>query len=134
MTFEQQKYQGVDVSLEESLLEYGFVLSEKPDEDGSYFAIYLLGDAVFEESSYGRGFVSEEDLNCLLRGDDWASQSDLDGMAQYADIQDMSEYITTASVVQKVSIISGYWGWVNLLGEDYHPISKSRAMQIVGID
>ena len=130
------EFQGVDICLTESLLYYGFVTSEQPDEDGSYLVVYRNHESTIgaAHDTFGTGHLTMDEIDALLKGDDWISESDIEDLMEYADIDCMITYIQQADIVQKLSILSSYFGWVNIMGVEYHPMSQKKAINLVGIE
>ncbi len=119
-------FQGTDACLETSLLEYGLLVSNEQHEDGSgtHFCIYRQGN------DFGTGHVSEEDINKLLRGEEWADIASLLHFLSFiGQGDDIEEYIADTSFVHKLSDLGNYYGFESVIGVDYYPLTEAEATE-----
>jgi hypothetical protein len=74
------QFYGIDASNEISLLEYGLLVSTEKHEDGSgtQFCVYQIN-----EDAYGTGHYSEQEINNLLKGNDWMGKDDVNSFLSY---------------------------------------------------
>lgn len=110
---------GSDVNLEESLFEYGVIVSNEEHEDGSgtHFVVYKIN-----ENEYGTGHVSEKELDHLVKGDDWMYKDDIESYLS-TDGTTLEEWLKL-SLIQKLQSLISYWGYENIMGTDYSPVNE----------
>jgi len=129
MILQKSNFYGVDASNEISLLEYGLlVYSEKhEDNSGTQFCVYRIDDVYF-----GTGHYSEEEINNLLNGQEWADSESLNGFFDYIGItdSDREQYIKTPNLATKLHDLKSYFGHENIFGSDYNPITETEAITL----
>lgn len=105
------KFEGVDVSLEISLFEYGFICA--PCALKEYFVVY--------NPNTGNGFhtaiVQPKDVNALITGNSWASDKDIASFLSFVGC--FAEEWLDASFVTKLSDVISFWGWENIVGSEW---------------
>ena len=120
----KKKFNGVDRCNETSLLEYGLlVYSEKhKDGSGSQFCVYKI-----DENSFGCGHIYENDINQLLKGEDWADSESLNEFFEYIN-SNVNDFLTH-SLIDKLSDLKNYYGVENIFGSDYSPMSEKEVVK-----
>lgn len=128
-------FHGIDKSNEISLLEYGLLVSNELHEDGSgtRFCVYRQGDR------FGTGHISEAELDNILTGKEWASESDLRRFYSFVGVTDVTQgisddkhaaaYIKDTSFANKMHDLIQYFGSENVCGTDYHPMTEDEAKE-----
>ncbi len=113
---------GIDSSLEISLLEYGLIVSNEVHDDGSgtHFCVYKCN------GGYGTAHVSEEDINNLINGKEWANEEDINSFLSFVGMK-KTDYLQTSFVNKLYDLIS-YWGSDNCMGTDYYPMSEEEVI------
>ena len=112
---EKMEFQGIDVCLETSLLEYGMVWKET---DTEYIFLYN-GTTVYHganETEYGYfywcGFSKDTDITVEFDWVEWES------FLQFID-SDMAEFKNTPLPFQ-IFQLNLYYGFLNIFGEQYY--------------
>jgi len=122
------KWEGVDVDIEESLFEYGFVVTKdmkeitKPDE---YFVLYKINDDAF-----GTGYYRESELDNIVKGEEWASEKAIKGFLNFTGDNTKEEFLKSR-FVDKLQCLISYWGYENILGSEYNPSNKKQALKMI---
>ncbi len=118
-----QKFYGIDVSNEISLLEYGLLVSVDKHEDnsGTQFCIYKQGEG------FGTGHYSEDEINSLINGNDWASEEDINSFLLF--VGDTKESYLTIDFAMKLHDLSQYFGSENIFGTEYYPMTEEEAKE-----
>ena len=109
-------YNGIDVSNEISLYEYGLLVSKTVDTDNQYHVVF--GVSVDDSGNYDAfdtGWVSESEIDQLLT--DKNTWVEVDKFVSYIDIS-LQEWLDL-SIVNKLSDLIQYYGCENILGSCY---------------
>jgi hypothetical protein len=113
------RFVGVDVNREISLMEYGFIAQKNtkdyPDE---YFVIYHM-----DNDAFGTGYVRESDLDSLIKGEEWAEADSIKSFLSFVG-STLEEWLEL-EFVTKLSDCLNYWGYADVIGMDYSPMSES---------
>jgi hypothetical protein len=113
-------FEGVDVNREISLFEYGFIAKKTtkdyPDE---YFVVYHMGD-----DAYGTGYVRESELDSLIKGEEWARKDDIEDFLSFVG-STLEEWVDLRFAT-KLSDCLNYWGYANVIGMDYNPMTEAE--------
>jgi hypothetical protein len=119
------KFNGIDANNEISLLEYGLLVSQYEHEDGSgtHFVVYRI-----DEDNFGTGHTSEEDLNNIVNGEEWAKEEDIKLFMDFCGLT-KTDWLGM-SLVNKLHDLIQYWGYENIMGTDYAPISEDEAKEM----
>ena len=121
---QNENWHGIDVCHETSLFEYNLLIKPRtedyPDE---YFVIYKIG-----ENSYGTSFIRESDLNNLVNGKKWMDESDIERFLSFVGME-KSEWLEMSGI-SKLSDLISYWGFENVLGTEYYPISLKAVLRL----
>jgi hypothetical protein len=110
-TLEEEGYNGVDMSLETSLFEYGLLC--KPSDDKKEYDL-IVGVNVNEDSSF-KSFsydsISKQFLFDFFRGKEWASKEKLKGFYESNDIT-KKQYLIMINEFSPMIIndLFSYWG------------------------
>jgi hypothetical protein len=115
-----KKFIGVDASHETSLFEYGFICKPyfKDGREDEYFCIYRQND------KYGTGYITEEFLNDLVKGNEWMSEKDIVSFLSYVG-SDIVQWLEL-SFVNKLSNLLSFYSSENIFGTDYYPSSEDE--------
>lgn len=121
----KKKFVGTDASKEISLLEYGLLMYSEPHKDGSgsHFFVYMCGDEQF-----GTGHIYPNDIDSLLRGEDWANAGTLNGFYSFVGTE-KETYIANTDLLMKVYDLVSYFGTENIMGTEYNPMTKKEAIK-----
>lgn len=117
-------FEGIDKSLEISLFEYNVIASKEEHEDGSgtHFVVYKIDD-----DNYGTGHISEKTVNGYVLGDEFPDSTDIRRFLRWSD--STKEDWLKQSFIQKLYDLISYWGYENIIGTDYYPISKKLVLE-----
>jgi hypothetical protein len=118
-------WSGSDVDLETSLFEYGVIMQDQYNKDGSgnQLVIYKIS-----EDAYGCGHVSEAETNGYLLGEEFPKPEDIKRFLSFYDTT-LSKWLTT-SHVNKLQDIIGYWGHENIMGTSYASMTKAEVINL----
>ena len=116
---------GVDRDLENSLEEYDFVATQQSGDE--WAVVYKISD-----DAYGVGYISESDLDSLIKGEDWADNEAVQGMLSTVG-SDVNSWLGSG-FINKLSDVFSYWGHENIMGTDYSPWDKQHAYSKIGIE
>jgi hypothetical protein len=121
----KSKWRGIDVDLARSLFEYGMVAVQKPDRDhpDEWFVVHQIG-----KNRFGTSFAREKDLDDLIDGKEWASQTDIQSFLSTMGMS-KSQWKQN-SFVSKLSDLISYWGEENILGTEYYPITIKQLLRL----
>jgi len=102
---------GTDVSNEISLLEYGLLVSNECNEDGSgsHFCVYRVGDG------FSSGHVYPADIVNLLNGKEWLNESEIQSFIEYTGCSHAIEFLELPLCQQLFDLLS-YYGPENIMG------------------
>jgi len=127
MNIVKSNFYGIDASNEISLLEYGLlVYSEKhEDNSGTQFCVYKI-----DENSFGTGHYSNEEINDLLNGNDWASNEDIKSFLSYVGADNIEQYIANNDIAMKLNDLKSYFGTETIFGTDYYPMTEDEAIKL----
>ena len=118
-------FHGIVANLETSLLEYGLIMSNEKHEDGSgtQFVVYKMGDF-----GYGTGHISEEETNGYIEGKEWMSEQEI---ASFLSTEGTTkeEWLECSHALKLHSLIN-YYGYENIMGTDYSPITEKGAIKL----
>lgn len=125
MKLEKSKFYGTDRCNLISLLEYGLLVYSDKHEDnsGTQFCVYRIADG-----NFGTAHISEDEINSLLKGNDWANSEDIDSFLSFTGYGSADSYISNNNLASKLFDLSSYFGYENIFGTDYSPISEHEAM------
>jgi hypothetical protein len=114
------RFNGVDVNREISLFEYGF-LAKKHTKDYSdeYFIIYKIN-----EDAFGTGYKQESELDALINGEEWADEKEVKEFLKTCGVS--KEEWLEMPFVNKLSDCLMYWDYLNIIGEDYSPMTEAE--------
>ena len=117
-------FEGIDVDLEISLFEYKVIASKELHEDGSgtHFCIYKITDDAF-----GCGHISDRDLDELIVGESWMNESDIKSFLESNGCT--KDEFLTFPFIQKLHALLNKYGYLNIFGQDYDPMSKGYVIQ-----
>ena len=110
-------FTGVDIDLEISMFEYGIILSNEEHTDGSHthFAVYMI-----DEDHFGTSHITEKEVDEIGR-DGFGSESSTGFTSWLGDtIKDWLKL----PMINKLSDILNYYGYQNVFGTEYNPVSK----------
>lgn len=115
---------GTDADLETSLFEYDVIMSNEEHEDGSgtHFVVYKIDD-----NSYGTGRISEEDLDNLIKGEDWMYEDDIESYLSTNGTT--KEEWLKLSLIHKLQSLISCQGYLNIMGTDYSPVDKEFVLE-----
>jgi len=127
MSIIKKNFYGIDTDNETSLLEYGLlVYSEKhEDNSGTQFCVYRIN-----EDSFGTGHYSENEINELLKGNEWATNEDINSFLSFVDADNAEQYISNNDIAMKLNDLMQYFGTENIFGTDYSPITEKEAIEL----
>lgn len=120
---DSNEWVGVDVNLDTSLDEYGVVATQPKDKDypDEWFVIYKINDDAF-----GSGWVRESEINKIGTQNDWSNDSNnTENFLSYVGM-DANNWLNQPFINKLYDLIS-YWGYENIMGTDYSPMSKEEA-------
>ena len=119
-------WEGTDRSLEISLFENGLVAYQPKDRDfpDEWFVLYKIS-----EDAYGTGWIRESELDKIIKGEEWASDEDVESFLS-TNGSEKEEWLEM-SFIQKMSDLLNYWGYENIMGSEYSPISKEEAEKLI---
>jgi len=130
MTGRGKQWQGLDLDLETSLFEYGFVAVQLPDRDypDEWFVIYDFGN----HKQFGTSHIREKELDDLVSGKEWANKEDILQFFKYMDRMGVNtvEQWKAAPMVMKLGDLISYWGTENILGTQYYPINLKDVIRL----
>ena len=110
----EDKFTGVDASLEISLFEYGFIARPHTDDyEDEFFVVYKKRDNVFDTA-----YIQESFLNDLIEGKEWADDEDIVSFLSCVD--STKEEWLKAEFCHKLSECLSYWGQENIFGSSYY--------------
>jgi hypothetical protein len=121
---DKSAFYGTDTSKEISLFDYGFLIAPYT-QDGrtdEYFVVYAIGN-----DGYDTGFITEEFLNNLINGKEWANENDISNF--------LSEYEATKedwlaqSFVHKFFDCFTKWGYENIMGSSYNAMTRDEVIK-----
>lgn len=117
-------FEGIDRDLETSLFEYNVIASKEEHEDGSgtHFVVYKIND-----DAYGTGHISEETINGYIEGKEFMDSKDIRQFLRWSD--SIKEDWLKQSFIQKLYDLISYWGYENIMGTDYYPISEKLVLE-----
>lgn len=115
---------GTDADLETSLFDYGVIASIETHEDGSgtHFCVYRITD-----DSFGCGNISDRDLDDLIIGEGWMNKEDIESFLKSNGCT-KDEFIAEP-FIQKLHSLINIYGYQNIMGTDYSPMSKDEVIQ-----
>lgn len=117
-------YFGMDIDLEISLLEYGFILGVNHHcGHGEYHIIYQ------QYESFGSAYIKESSVNAIVKGEEWADSHDIQGFLSFVGT-DLGNWLELP-IQHKISDLLGYWGFANIIGEDYYPLSLNEVQKYI---
>ena len=122
-----KQWQGTDRDLETSLFEYGFVAVQLPDRDypDEWFVVYDFGN----HKQFGTGHIREKELDDIVSGKEWATKEDVAGLLKYLGVDSVDQW-KDALFVTKLSDLTGYWGYENIMGSDYYPLNLKNLIRL----
>jgi hypothetical protein len=111
-------WEGVDVDLETSLMEYRLCWCENEHcaEEGELFFIYRSPDV---GGLFGCAYNRESEINNLIEGKDWMKPAQIEGFLSFVGME--RKAWLKLSHGQKVADLCSYFGVENILGTDYNP-------------
>lgn len=120
--YSETDWVGVDADLNISLFEYGVVAKqpEERDYDDEWFVLYSIGN-----NHYDTGWLREEEIDSIVKGNSWASTEDIDRMLEYTGTN-LEKWLKMDFINKLYDLIS-YWGYESIMGTSYHPLSKKEA-------
>ena len=126
MKAQTKQWFGVDVDLDISLHEYGFILRKStynayPDE---YFALFTT------EHGFDTGHYRESELDGIILGTEWADNKSIAGFLQYVGIATAKEWVKLP-IQHKVSDLLSYYGRENIFGTSYTTLTEDEANAII---
>lgn len=134
-SFRSHKWQGVDADLQTSLFEYGFVAVQLPDRDhpDEWLVVYQIGN-----NAFGKGWIRAKDLNDLVDGKEWMKKDDIISFMRASGSPSVASLNEAASVriwksyhfITKLSDLTGYFGWENIMGTDYYPLTIKNLLRM----
>lgn len=110
------EWEGMDVSLDISLHEYGFLYCKTAQcsEEDEYFVLFSLFNADFpDETLFNTGYYCESDFDELIDGKSWASEEEIDRFLSFQGIT--KEEWKDFSFALKLHDLLSYYGIVNIL-------------------
>lgn len=116
-----KEYKGVDIDLETSLFEYGFIVGKteecQDDEFHVIFKCYTVNDKMMFDHAYIR-------MNELVN-EPWIEWDDVLEFAGNEAIEDYWQFEPTNidSAIATLSILLSYYGYENILGTPYLPFN-----------
>lgn len=122
MSNQENNFAGVDISLEISLFEHGFIARpHTEDYEDEYFVVYKK-----QEEKFDTAYLQESFLNNLIGGKEWADDDDIVSFLSCVD-STKEEWLKTG-FCNKLSDCLSYWGGENILGSSYYEgMSKEEA-------
>ena len=119
-------WKGIDRDPETSLEEYGFLAKQLRNRDYSdeWFVIYKM-----DSKNYGTGYIREEELDKIVLGYEWADDEDIMSFLKYLG-KDQNTWLDSL-FVNKLSDLISYFGYENIIGVDYHPITKDVVKKLL---
>ena len=116
-------WEGDDKDIAESLFEYGFVVRQPENKDtlDEWFVLFKVG-----ENQFDSGWVCESDLDDLMMGKDWMDAGSIESVLESTG-EVLDEWLK-GSFRYKLSTLLGYYGYENIIGSSYSPISKNEAI------
>jgi hypothetical protein len=116
-------FEGVDISLEISLFEYGFVCAENK-ADADFFVLFKV-----DEDQFDFGFIKESELDSLINGHGWMSSKDIES---FLDRNGTTKEIWLAnSFVYKLGDILSYYGYQNIFGTSSSVFSRKQVEKML---
>ena len=119
-----QTFSGIDASNEISLLEYGLLVSDEPNEDGSgtHFCIYRI-----DENNFDCGHISESEVNGYILGNEFPNENDINSFLSFVGI-DKDGWINM-QFVSKLYDLLQYFGYENIFGTAYSAMNTDEAKE-----
>ena len=119
---------GTDSSNEISLFEYGLLVQPyiKDGREDEYFVVY---STTKDDAGYGNlfdtGFITEETVNGYINGNEFPDSNDITTFLAWNGCS-KDEWLKY-SFVNKLSDLLQFWGYENIMGTSYNPISSIEA-------
>ena len=122
MKLDKNSLIGVDLSLEISLYEHGFVLGKNESYNiaNEYYILYKISEDV-----YDHGYINESDLDNIVKCSD-----KIESFLDFVGCTDSNEWLGL-NIVIKVSDMFSYWGYENIMGGTYIGLSSKDAELII---
>lgn len=119
-------FTGTDASLIISLLEYGLIVSNEENEDGSgtHFCVYHCSHpdgGIF----FDTGHISEKQVDGYLQGKEFPTDSDIKAFLKWTGLSKQAWF--AMPLVNKLHDLISYWGVENIMGTSYSPMTQQEA-------
>lgn len=102
-------FEGTDVNLETSLMEYGLLVSKETDKDGQHACLYKHA----YDGTFDVGYLSDKEVNDFLN-ESWFNK---ESFLSYVGMTEC-DWINMR-FVNKVSDLLSYYGYENIFGSSY---------------
>lgn len=118
---------GIDVDLETSLFEYGFVCRQNENRDypDEWQVLHMI-----DETNFDTGYVRESELDAIVKGEEWADVSDVEQFLRTMGMDNVNDWMNLP-IQHKLSDIATYWGMANVMGTSYYPLGRQWAMDLL---
>ena len=119
------EWEGTDSDLEISLFEQGLICRPNPvfGDPNDWLCLYQIS-----EDEYDIGHSDEVFISKLLKGEEWAKDSDIEGFLSFVG-EETTEGFLELPFVQKLSSLLRYWGCLNIFGTYSCTMSKEEAKE-----
>lgn len=105
-------WSGIDADLNESLFEYGLIVSYDL-ENNEYFCIYQNGENFYP------GTIEKKEINNLIEGNEWMDEEDINDFLSFVGMT-KNEWVNS-SIENKIHDLYQYYGPENIFGTNYGP-------------
>lgn len=130
-TDQNPDFEGIDVSHEISLFEYGLLVRKTPDKNGDHSVIY--GINVDNDGNYigfGQVWTNEKEIDAYILGDEFPSEGDIIGFLDSIGME--KENWLKLPIEIKIYDLLNYWGHENIFGTCYNPWGIKTVLKIYG--
>lgn len=122
---ETKHFSGIDQSIDISILEYGILVSNEPNDDGSYLIIYGVNNDGNSYESFASILLSEKEVNDKIQ----ESWFDKESFFSYCG-QTEQEWLSN-TIAGKMRDMLAYYGSENICGVRYYTFNEEELRKIL---
>lgn len=121
----EHEWNGIDVSNEISLFEYGLLVSknEHCSHKDEWYCVYSV-----RENKFGHGYIRGFDLDEMMKGNDWVNPFDILSFTGLS----LDEWLAQ-NIINKIYDLVQYYGHENIFGTTYFELNRDWVRSSVGI-
>ena len=122
------QWHGISDTASASLFDNGLVIREIKGTDGGYAVLYSVGGNAYTESLF-----KESDVSRLVKGDSWASESQIESFFSYVfgeSAGGVDEFLNLP-FVEQVTMLYQFFGYVDMFGTPLSKLTKAEAEKIL---